>query len=171
MMELEALGWAKSVNSNHQYKLCRHMSGEKVNIRCGLENTVRELSTLSKQEFNEIHQWLLSLPLWYEFTDSGVEYVAVHAFWSSHMGELSKASKKTKKLCLYGPTTKEDVRISWWDEPEYKEGLTKFVVAGHYHKVRVMGHCAVIDGGAGSGGPLIAYIPSTGELVKVSYGS
>ena len=157
------------LNSNHQDKLRRYLSGNPVAINRvpELGRTIREFDE-SNIDRDELLKWLESCPYGYIFKDQNFrEYRCAHAYFPSWVGGpvteqwgrevLSEdLVKKAKELMLYGkvnPATRQ--RIYWWEDDRMFPWVR---VAGHYHCVHISDSAIVLDGCCGNeGGQLPVY--------------
>lgn len=162
MKELQEKGWGITVQSNHQDKLLRFLKGHEVKLTWGLDRTVAELTGHAPVDLGALSLWLESLPLFYEFEEDNIEYVAAHAYWSDRMGSNAKTDKS---LAIYGPRNGAD-RDKWWENyPKQK----RIPIVGHYHESWLTATSIGIDDGCGEGGPLNIYIPSKGETISIPF--
>ena len=157
------------LNSNHQDKLRRYLSGNPVAINRvpELGRTIREFDE-SNIDRDELLKWLESCPYGYIFKDQNLrEYRCAHAYFPSWVGgpvderhgrEIVGGDlvRKAKDLMLYGKTdsvTKQ--RIFWWEDDRMFPWVR---VAGHYHRVHISDSALVLDGCCGNeGGRLPVY--------------
>jgi protein phosphatase len=171
MMQLNQLGWSETVNSNHQDKFVRWLRGNRVTTTWGLEHTVEEFKRYASEGTREevrqrLLKWLECRPNYYYFEEDGKKYVAAHAYYSPNTP--NKEPKQAKDISIYGPRVGggSNQRAEWW---KYQAPHDRFVIVGHYHETWFLEGSAGIDGGAGEGGPLNIYIPSTKELISIEY--
>jgi hypothetical protein len=162
------------VQSNHQKKIIRFLEG-KISINQESEKTrpflktvesleeknlitiQREEATLyarSSTQNEEVLKWFQDRPFYFKCFYGGVEYVAVHAYYSTSLKNPHLLNSKEKSLCIYGLMQKGE-RVKWW--PHYQQ--KPFIVCGHYHTVFLSNYCAVVDSGCGEGGKLSAFSP------------
>lgn len=159
------------LNSNHQDKLRRYLSGSPVAVNRvpELGRTIREFDE-SNIDREELRSWLESHPYGYIVrSGEGQEYRCAHAYFPSWVGGKSNEScgreifgkdlvRKAKELMLYGKVNRETrQRIRWWEnENQNKVPWTR--VAGHYHCVHFSSKSIVLDGCCGTdGGKLPVY--------------
>lgn len=148
------------LNSNHQDKLRRHLSGNAVQIRLvpELGRTIQEFEE-SDVDRDELLKWLESCPYGYIFKDTtGHEYRCAHAYFPSWIGGAvderwgrevmgEDLVRKAKDLMLYGKKHHETKkRIFWWENPSTVPWTR---VAGHYHRVHISESSIVLDGCCG----------------------
>jgi hypothetical protein len=156
------------LNSNHQDKLRRYLTGTPVRVDLvpELGRTIREFEE-SNIDRNELLTWLESCPYGYIFKDHNFrEYRCAHAYFPSWVGgpvderhgrEIhgSELIRKAKDLMLYGKrdqVTKQ--RVYWWEQ----ESAVPWVrVSGHYHRVHLSDDAIVLDDCCGEGGRLPVY--------------
>lgn len=157
------------LNSNHQDKLRRFLSGNPVAINRvpELGRSIREFEE-SNIDRDELLKWLESCPYGYIFKDADLrEYRCAHAYFPSWVGgpiderhgrEIlgEDLVRKAKDLMLYGKTdhvTRQ--RIYWWEDDRTFPWVR---VAGHYHCVHISDSALVLDGCCGNeGGQLPVY--------------
>lgn len=121
------------VPGNHCNKLYRYFLGNNVEIKHGLETTVREYQSLTKKAQQIIKEKFMLLydeaPLYYY--DKNLNIVVSHAGILDRM--IGETNRHIKAFVLYGPKSKDHhpdgrpVRIDW---TPYHEGRT-FVIYGH----------------------------------------
>lgn len=152
--------------SNHQWKLLRHMRGD---IVANTEDTLRTAEILSPYR-SKVIRWLESLPFGIILRDTiGREYRVAHACFPSGADTRhplllrSNTSRKERDLCLYGPRA-EGSRSEWWLHPSERDWIR---VAGHYHTVHVGEQSMVLDGSCGDpGGTLVGFDTARWSLVE-----
>lgn len=164
------------LNSNHQDKLRRYLTGGGVNLTRipELSRTIREFDDVGTNR-DELVEWLSAMPYGYIFRDSSLrEYRAAHAYFPSWVGGPSTEAmgrsvlredinSKARELMLYG---KKDYatgkRVRWWEDDRTFPWVR---VAGHYHCVHVSDSCLVLDGCCGNeGGRLPVFLVDSREL-------
>ena len=154
---LQATQGAVVLNSNHQDKLRRFLSGSNVRVMPELDRSISEFKE-SNVKADDLLAWLNTCPYGFCFRDSrGTEYRAAHAMFPSwvEIPEYDEAhlvrspSSKAKELMLYGPKDRDTKkRVEWWRS----ESDRPFVrVSGHYHEVYADAKSLVLDGGCGGG--------------------
>ena len=177
---LQATEGAIVLNSNHQDKLRRFLSGGNVRLMPELQRSISEFEQ-SNVKAEDLLNWLNACPYGFCFRDSrGAEYRAAHAMFPSwvevpdyrkvHL--VRSPSAKAKELMLYGPKDRDTKkRVEWWRS----ESERTFVrVSGHYHEVHIDDRSLVLDGGCGGGawcrepGYLPVYDVERQELVRFS---
>jgi len=164
------------LNSNHQDKLRRYLTGGGVNLTRipELSRTIREFDEAGTSR-DELVDWLTRMPYGYIFRDAHLrEYRAAHAYFPSRVGGPSTeamgreirredVNSAEKDLMLYGkkdPVTKK--RVRWWDDDRTFPWVR---VSGHYHCVHVSDSSLVLDGCCGNeGGKLPVYLVDDREL-------
>jgi diadenosine tetraphosphatase ApaH/serine/threonine PP2A family protein phosphatase len=165
-------GHALAVVGNHDDRFLRWLSGRKVQIRHGLEQTVDEFRALKKREQREWGKELIdffsALP-WALRIDEGRAIVA-HAAWHAELHD-EPSFDKLRSYTLYGPTTGRTTpegfpeRIDW--APDYHG--PELVIFGHqvYDAPYLHEHAIGIDTGCVFGGALTALRYPTLEIVSV----
>ncbi|MCK0472605.1 bis(5'-nucleosyl)-tetraphosphatase PrpE [Halalkalibacter sp. APA_J-10(15)] len=148
------------VPGNHCDKLYRYFIGRNVQIKHGLETTVAELNSLTKQEFQQIKQQFTQLvdqsPL-YHILDERRLIIAHAGIRSKDIGLFNK---RVKTFVLYGDITGETnadgtpIRRDW---AQHHIG-NEWIVYGHTptKHVRFVNHTVNIDTGCVFGGALSA---------------
>lgn len=159
------------LNSNHQDKLRRYLSGSPVRVDLvpELGRTIQEFQQ-SDVCRDELLAWLGSCPYGYVFHDaSGREYRCAHAYfpsWVEPDGAVVTGEglpRKAKDLMLYGKRDHETKqRVRWWEQ-ESRVPWTR--VSGHYHCVHTSRESLVLDGQCGNvGGRLPVYEVNAARL-------
>jgi hypothetical protein len=148
------------LNSNHQDKLRRYLSGTPVRVDLvpELGRTIREFEQ-SDVDRDELRTWLESCPYGYIFKDrDGHEYRCAHAYFPSWVGGPTderygrevmgeELIRKAKDLMLYGKRDHETKkRVYWWENPSTVPWTR---VSGHYHRVHITDSSIVLDGCCG----------------------
>lgn len=157
------------LNSNHQDKLRRFLSGNPVAINRvpELGRSIREFEE-SNINRDELLKWLESCPYGYIFKDANMrEYRCAHAYFPSWVGGPiderhgravfgDDLVRKAKDLMLYGKKDHAtNQRVRWWEDDRTFPWVR---VAGHYHCVHVSDSALVLDGCCGNeGGQLPVY--------------
>lgn len=167
VMSMVRSGHAWCVPGNHDMKLQKKLSGKKVVVKHGLEETLRQLENESAAFITDVKEFLYSLISHYVF-DSG-KLVVAHAGIKEEM--QGRGSGAVRDFCLYGETTGETdefglpVRYNW--ASEYR-GKAK-VIYGHtpVPKAEWLNNTINIDTGCVFGGKLTALRYPEGELVSV----
>jgi polynucleotide kinase-phosphatase len=158
---------AYCVPGNHDDKLARYLSGRNVQLKHGLDETVRQLGTESEAFKNTVREFISGLSAHLVF-DQG-RLVVAHAGLREEMH--NRSSGVIHSFCLYGQTTGETdefglpVRYNW--AAEY-QGKAK-VVYGHTPVPEAVwiNNTIDIDTGCVFGGKLTALRYPEGELVQV----
>ncbi len=167
VMSMVAAGTAFCVPGNHDTKLQKKLSGKKVKVRYGLEETLEQLSHESPEFSNQVKDFIYSLVSHYVF-DNG-KLVVAHAGLEEDM--QGRGSGAVRSFCLYGETTGEiddfglPVRHNW--AADYR-GRAK-VVYGHtpVPEPEWLNRTIDIDTGCVFGGKLTALRYPEEELVSV----
>ncbi|HEX5153220.1 MAG TPA: polynucleotide kinase-phosphatase [Parafilimonas sp.] len=167
VMSMVNSGVAYCVPGNHDLKLQKFLHGKDVQVRHGLEITVKQLETESAEFKKAVEQFLYGLISHYVF-DNGKLAVA-HAGIKEEM--QGRGSAAVRAFCLYGETTGETdefglpVRYNW--AKEYR-GKAK-VVYGHtpVPEAEWLNKTINIDTGCVFGGKLTAFRYPEEELVSV----
>jgi len=157
VMTMVTSGVAYAVAGNHDVKLLRKLKGANVQITHGLDVTVAELETQSKECITEITEFLDGLRSHYVF-DMGKLVVAHAGLIEKYQG---RASGRVRSFCLYGDTTGETdeyglpVRLPWARDYRGKA----LVVYGHMAvpNVEMINNTICIDTGCVFGGQLTAF--------------
>ena len=167
VMSMLNLGVAYCVPGNHDLKLQKFLNGKQVQLKHGLELTVKQLESESAEFKKTVEQFLYSLISHYVF-DNG-KLVVAHAGIKEEM--QGRGSGAIRSFCLYGETTGEidefglPVRHNW--AKEYR-GKAK-VVYGHtpVPEAEWLNKTIDIDTGCVFGGKLTALRYPEEELVSV----
>lgn len=178
LIELQTKGWSITINSNHHNKLINYYKKTNSNVNLsstkvspGLRLTINELNNTSESLRDFILEWLSSCPYFYCF-DLDKSYVCTHAFYADWMLKESNLNK-VKRLCLYGPresnTLSSNPNDYWWNNLIKYPPQSKTIICGHYHKEVYLDHAILIDGGAGEGGDLLAYLPHSRTTIRVPF--
>jgi polynucleotide kinase-phosphatase len=168
VMSMVNSGLAYCVPGNHDLKLQKYLNGKNVQLKHGLEVTVKQLEFESKQFKMLVEKFLYSLISHYIF-DNGKLLVA-HAGLKEEM--QGRGSGAVRSFCTYGETTGEidefglPVRHNWANE--YR-GKAK-VVYGHtpVPEAEWLNRTINIDTGCVFGGKLTAFRYPEEELVSVN---
>ncbi|MFN5847643.1 MAG: AAA family ATPase, partial [Chitinophagales bacterium] len=129
VMSMVNSGVAYCVPGNHDLKLQKYLNGKQVQLKHGLEVTVKQLETETAQFKSTVEKFLYGLISHYVF-DNG-KLVVAHAGLKEEM--QGRGSGAVRSFCMYGETTGEidefglPVRHNW--AKEYR-GKAK-VVYGH----------------------------------------
>ncbi|MDO4704116.1 polynucleotide kinase-phosphatase [Tannerella sp.] len=167
VMSMVHSGVAYCVPGNHDIKLLKYLSGKQVQIKHGLEVTVKQFENESIAFKQSVRQFLYGLISHYVL-DKG-NLVVAHAGLKEEM--QGRASGVIRSFCLYGETTGEidefglPVRYNW--AKEYR-GKAK-VVYGHtpVPDAEWLNRTIDIDTGCVFGGKLTALRYPEEELVSV----
>lgn len=156
-------GHARSVMGNHDDKLARWLTGRRVVVSYGLEDSIAELEPLLQSGRNTVRAFLESLPLHLELTP---RIIVVHACYRP-----SRNPQKFRSYALYGVTTGETdarglpIRLDWaatYTGPE-------IILYGHTPtpNPRWVHNTMNLDTGCVFGGELTALRLPENELVSV----
>lgn len=167
VMSMVNSGLAYCVPGNHDLKLQKYLSGKDVQLKHGLELTIKQLETETAQFKSAVERFLYGLISHYVF-DSG-KLVVAHAGIKEEM--QGRGSGAVRSFCMYGETTGEidefglPVRYNW--AKEYR-GKAK-VVYGHtpVPEAEWLNKTIDIDTGCVFGGKLTALRYPEEELVSV----
>ncbi|WP_061249214.1 polynucleotide kinase-phosphatase [Leptospira alstonii] len=167
VMSMVHSGAAYCVPGNHDLKLQKYLIGKKVQLKHGLEITVKQLENESDRFKKNVEQFLYGLISHYVF-DNG-RLVVAHAGLKEEM--QGRGSGAVRSFCLYGETTGEidefglPVRLNW--AKEYR-GKAK-VVYGHtpVPEAEWLNKTIDIDTGCVFGGKLTALRYPEEELVSI----
>jgi protein phosphatase len=159
---------AYCVPGNHDLKLQKYLNGKNVQLKHGLEETVKQLETESVEFKSLIEKFLYSLISHYVF-DSG-KLVVAHAGLKEEM--QGRGSGAVRSFCQFGETTGEidefglSVRYNW--AKEYR-GKAK-VIYGHtpVPEAEWLNKTINIDTGCVFGGKLTALRYPEEEIVSVN---
>jgi protein phosphatase len=166
-MSMTAAGTAYAVQGNHDRKLERWLSGRKVTIAHGLQQTIDQLEGQDRGFREALPKFLdgLRSHVWLD----GGRLVVAHAGLKEEM--IGRGSGAVREFALYGETTGEidefglPVRADW--AASYRGSTT--VVYGHTPVVRAdwVNNTLCIDTGCVFGGKLTALRWPEKELVDV----
>ncbi len=167
VMSMVNSGVAYCVPGNHDLKLQKYLNGKQVQLKHGLEVTVKQLETETAQFKSTVEKFLYGLISHYVF-DNG-KLVLAHAGLKEEM--QGRGSGAVRSFCMYGETTGEidefglPVRHNW--AKEYR-GKAK-VVYGHtpVPEAEWLNKTIDIDTGCVFGGKLTALRYPEEELVSV----
>lgn len=168
VMSMVNSGVAYCVPGNHDLKLQKFLDGKSVQLKHGLEITVKQLESETAQFKSTVGKFLYSLISHYVF-DNG-KLVVAHAGLKEEM--QGRGSGAVRSFCMYGETTGEidefglPVRYNW--AKEYR-GKAK-VVYGHtpVPEAEWLNKTIDIDTGCVFGGKLTALRYPEEELVSVN---
>lgn len=160
-------GKAYCINGNHDEKLNRYLAGKNVAINHGLEKTVQQFESASKEFRSEVKEFLYSLHSHYVLDEGRL--VVAHGGLPEEMH--GRAASAVRSFCMYGETTGEvdefglPVRYKW--AKDYKGKA--FVVYGHtpIPEPEWLNNTLNIDTGCAFGGQLTALRYPEKELVSV----
>ncbi len=167
VMSMVNSGVAYCVPGNHDLKLQKFLNGKSVQLKHGLEVTVKQMETETSQFKSIVEKFIYSLISHYVF-DNG-KLVVSHAGLKEEM--QGRGSGAVRTFCMYGETTGEidefglPVRYNW--AKEYR-GKAK-VVYGHtpVPEAEWLNKTIDIDTGCVFGGKLTALRYPEEELVSV----
>ena len=167
VMNMVNSGIAYCVPGNHDLKLQKFLSGKQVQLKHGLELTVKQLENETAQFKSSVEKFLYGLISHYVL--DGGNLVVAHAGLKEEM--QGRGSGAVRSFCLYGETTGEvdefglPVRHDW--AKEYR-GQAR-VVYGHtpVPEAEWLNKTIDIDTGCVFGGKLTALRYPEGELVAV----
>jgi protein phosphatase len=167
VMSMANSGMAYCVPGNHDLKLQQFLNGKNVQLKHGLEITVKQFETESAAFKKTTEQFLYSLTSHYVF-DNG-KLVVAHAGIKEEM--QGRGSGAVRSFCMYGETTGEidefglPVRHNWAKEYRGKA----MVVYGHtpVPEAEWLNRTIDIDTGCVFGGKLTALRYPEEELVSV----
>jgi polynucleotide kinase-phosphatase len=167
VMSMVNSGVAYCVPGNHDLKLQKYLNGKQVQLKHGLEVTVKQLESETVQFKSVVEKFLYSLISHYVF-DNG-KLVVAHAGLKEEM--QGRGSGAVRSFCMYGETTGEvdefglPVRHNW--AKEYR-GKAK-VVYGHtpVPEAEWLNKTIDIDTGCVFGAKLTALRYPEEELVSV----
>jgi protein phosphatase len=168
VMSMVNSGVAYCVPGNHDLKLHKFLNGKNVQLKHGLEVTVKQLEEETLQFKSKVEKFLYGLVSHYVF-DNG-KLVVAHAGLKEEM--QGRGSGAVRSFCIYGETTGEidefglPVRYNW--AKEYR-GKAK-VVYGHtpVPEAEWLNKTIDIDTGCVFGGKLTALRYPEDELVSVN---
>lgn len=167
VMSMVNAGVGYCVSGNHDSKLQKYLVGKNVQLKHGLEVTVKQLESETAHFKNAVEKFLYGLISHYVF-DNG-KLVVAHAGLKEDM--QGRGSAAVRSFCMYGETTGEidefglPVRYNW--AKEYR-GKAK-VVYGHtpVPNAEWLNKTIDIDTGCVFGGKLTALRYPEEELVVV----
>ena len=167
VMSMINSGVAYCVPGNHDLKLQKYLNGKQVQLKHGLEVTVKQLETETKHFRSAVEKFLYGLISHYVF-DNG-KLVVAHAGLKEEM--QGRGSGAVRSFCMYGETTGEidefglPVRHNWANE--YR-GKAK-VVYGHtpVPEAEWLNKTINIDTGCVFGGKLTALRYPEEEIISV----
>ncbi|WP_027002123.1 polynucleotide kinase-phosphatase [Hugenholtzia roseola] len=167
VMSMVKTGVAYCVPGNHDIKLQKYLRGQKVQLKHGLELTVKQLEGESKAFRLAVEKFIYGLISHYVL-DEG-KLVVAHAGLIEEM--QGRASGAVRAFCLYGETTGEidefglPVRHDW---AKAYRGKAK-VIYGHtpIPQPEWLNRTLNIDTGCVFGGKLTALRYPEGELISV----
>lgn len=165
-------GYALSVVGNHDDRFLRWLLGKQVQIRHGLEQTVREFEAMNSVDRRwwreELTQFLRGLP-WAIRIDGGRAIIA-HASWHAELAH-NPNSEQLRTYTLYGPTTGRKTAEGYPERIDWAPGFEgpELVIFGHqvYPAPYMHDYAIGIDTGCVFGGALTALRYPTLEIVSV----
>jgi protein phosphatase len=168
VMSMVNSGAAYCVPGNHDLKLQKYLNGKSVQLKHGLETTVKQLESETAQFKSMVEKFLYGLISHYVFNNG--KLVVAHAGLKEEM--QGRGSGAVRSFCMYGETTGEidefglPVRYNW--AMEYR-GKAK-VVYGHtpVPNAEWLNNTIDIDTGCVFGGKLTALRYPEEELVSVN---
>lgn len=159
------------VYGNHCNKLYRFLSGNKVKLTHGLQNTAAEWKKLSEEDQERFRRRFFSVyrNLAYYYILDGGKLLVVHGGIRKEW--IGRFHSQVKTMCIYGEITDEfdeygkPIRKDW--AAEY-DGRT-FIVYGHtvMEKAEIRNKTIDIDQGCVYGGKLTAFRYPEMEIVQV----
>ncbi len=167
VMDMVKGGTALCVPGNHDVKLNRYLTGRKVQLTHGLEETVQEISYESEEFRNEVSEFIDGL-VGHMVLDEGKLVVAHAGMKSEYQG---RGSAITRSFALYGETTGETdeyglpVRYNWAKDYRGKA----LVVHGHtpIPESEFYNNTICVDTGCVFGGKLTALRYPEKQLVSI----
>ncbi len=167
VMSMVNSGIAYCVPGNHDLKLQKYLNGKQVQLKHGLEESVKQLESESIRFKNIVEKFIYGLISHYVFDNGNL--VVSHAGLIEEMH--GRASGAVRSFCMYGETTGEidefglPVRYNW--AKEYR-GKAK-VVFGHtpVPEAEWLNRTIDIDTGCVFGGKLTALRYPEEELVSI----
>lgn len=168
VMDMVKGGKAFCICGNHDDKLNKFLSGKNVNINHGLEKTVQQLESTSKEFRNEVREFLNGLIAHYILDDG--KLVVAHGGLPEAMH--GRAASSVRAFCLFGETNGEidefglPVRYNWAKNYNGKA----MVVYGHtpIPETEWLNNTLNIDTGCVFGGKLSALRYPGKEIVQVN---
>ena len=168
VMDMVKARKAFCICGNHDEKLNKFLMGKNVNRNHGLDITVRQLESTSKEFRNEVKEFLNGLIAHYVFDDG--KLVVAHGGLPEEMH--GRAAAAVRAFCLFGETTGEidefglPVRYNW--AKNYKGKA--MVVYGHtpIPEAEWLNNTLNIDTGCVFGGKLTALRYPEKETVSVA---
>lgn len=167
VMGMVAAGTALCVSGNHEAKLVRALSGRKVQVRHGLEQSLEQLAAEPEEFRQAAKEFMDGLISHYRLDDGGL--VVAHAgLKEAYHG---RASGRVRAFALYGDTTGETdeyglpVRYPWANEYRGRA----MVVYGHtpVPEAEWVNNTICLDTGVVFGGKLTALRYPERQLVSV----
>ncbi len=167
VMSMINSGIAFCVPGNHDLKLQKYLNGKTVQLKHGVELTIKQLESETAQFRSRVEKFLYGLISHYVFDDG--KLVVAHAGLKEEM--QGRGSGAVRSFCMYGETTGETdefglpVRYNWANE--YR-GRAK-VVYGHtpVPEAEWLNKTLNIDTGCVFGGKLTALRYPEEELVSI----
>lgn len=167
VMDMVKAEKAFCICGNHDEKLNKFLMGKNVNLNHGLDKTVQQLESTSKEFRNEVKEFLNGLIAHYVLDDG--KLVVAHGGLPEEMH--GRAAAAVRAFCLFGETTGEidefglPVRYNW--AKNYKGKA--MVVYGHtpIPDIEWLNNTLNIDTGCVFGGKLTALRYPEKEIVSV----
>lgn len=167
VMDMVKAQKAFCICGNHDEKLNKFLMGKNVNLNHGLDKTVQQLESTSKEFRNEVKEFLNGLIAHYVLDDG--KLVVAHGGLPEEMH--GRAAAAVRAFCLFGETTGEidefglPVRYNW--AKNYKGKA--MVVYGHtpIPEIEWLNNTLNIDTGCVFGGKLTALRYPEKEIVSV----
>lgn len=158
---------ALCVLGNHDYKLLRYLKGRNVKVAHGLEESVNQLISQSKEFIREVRDFINNLPTHYVL-DKG-NLVVAHAGIKKDM--IGKEGKYVLNFTLYGEVTgkKDELGLPIRGDWAAKYDGQAIIVYGHTPRaeVYIKNNTINIDTGCVFGNKLTALRYPEMELVSV----
>ncbi len=165
------------IQSNHQNKLIRYISGNNVFVGEDLQKTLEDFNQ-ANISLREIYEFLNPMPYGVVFRDKNqIEYRVAHAYFSSRI-EIpeyedfcliydDRLNKSTKSTMLYGPIEREErKRIEWWKNNRTRDYV---LVSGHYHITCINENTLVLDPECGSCGGALGLYDVNNKVLRKFY--
>jgi protein phosphatase len=167
VMNMVKHGIAFCILGNHDLKFLSYLKGKNIQIKHGLETTIKEFETVSEAFKNQVILFLESLDPYYILDNN--KLVAAHAgLKERYQGRISQ---RIKSFALYGDTTDETDELGFpirqnWAQHYKGEAM---VVYGHtlISEAVWINNTLCIDTGCVFGGKLTALRYPEKEIVEV----
>jgi protein phosphatase len=165
-------GHALTVVGNHDDRFLRWLMRKQVQIRHGLEQTVKEFDAMTSAQKKwwreELTDFIRALP-WALRIDDGRAIVA-HASWHADLAH-NPSSEQLRTATLYGPTTGRKTAEGYPERIDWAPGFAgpELVIFGHqvYDAPYMHDYAIGIDTGCVFGGSLTALRYPSLEIVSV----